>query len=237
MCIYTAGMTMPPQPQPSAKSGLANFPDGDAVRTLIVSRAAELGLTYSSLSQTVERNETYIHQFLFRGTPKRLSEDVRQSLARTLGVREDDLRGTIHGQQRRLSPTTRASLMSPTTMLSATEPDLPVFAEDGAIVASSAVGRAPRPRSLDAVPGSFGVWINRGRGRLNPGDLIFVHAGQPPRDGDLVVVITDDRIVAIGDLVRRSEDHVSVQVVPDGKPEGFLLRDVRVLKVHCIQLP
>jgi hypothetical protein len=221
----------------SGKSGGAIFPDGDPVRSQIVTRAAALGLTYADLSRAVQRNETYVHQFVFRGTPKRLPEDVRETLARTLGVSEDELRGTPPGQQRRLSPATRAAVMSPPATPATKERDLPVFTEAGATLASAAVSWTPRPRSLDAAPGSFAVWVSRKHGRLNPGDMVFVHPSQPPRDGDLVVVIKDDRIVAVGDLTRQAGDLVSILVTADGKPERFSLGDTRVLKVASIQLP
>jgi hypothetical protein len=225
------------QTHPSGKTGGATFPDEDPVRSLIVARAAALGLSYADLSRAVARNETYMHQFVFRGTPKRLPEDVRETVARTLGVSEDELRGTPPGQQRRLSPATRLAVMSPGATPITKERDLPVFIEAGVILASAAASWTPRPRSLDAAPGSFAVWISRKHRRLNPGDMIFVHPTQPPRDGDLVLLVQDDRIVAVGDLAGQADDHVSILTSAHDKPQRFSLGDARVLKVASIQLP
>lgn len=43
-------------------------------------------------SIAVGKNHAYLHQFIFRGTPKRLPEDVRYRLAGHLGVDESQLR-------------------------------------------------------------------------------------------------------------------------------------------------
>jgi len=48
---------------------------------------------YEEVSLGIGRNETYLHQFIAKGTPKRLHENDRQKLAKLLGVSEDLLRG------------------------------------------------------------------------------------------------------------------------------------------------
>ena len=46
---------------------------------------------YASLSRLIGRNAAYIQQFIRRGTPKRLSEGDRQTLARYFGISEAEL--------------------------------------------------------------------------------------------------------------------------------------------------
>lgn len=46
---------------------------------------------YASLSRLIGRNAAYIQQFIRRGTPKRLSERDRQTLARYFGISEAEL--------------------------------------------------------------------------------------------------------------------------------------------------
>ena len=73
---------MPPDPQRQAL--LRALADGAPRRLRALSRA--LG-----------RNDAYLHQYLYRGSPRRLPEDIRHHLARLLGVDEQLLRvGQIH---------------------------------------------------------------------------------------------------------------------------------------------
>ena len=60
----------------------------DAVRSMIVSRVAELGLSLSELSLKVGKNHAYFQQFIKRGVPNRLPEEVRGRVAEILGVEE-----------------------------------------------------------------------------------------------------------------------------------------------------
>ena len=57
----------------------------DSVRELVVGRLAEIGETLKSASEKLGRNHAYLQQFVQRGTPARLPEDVRRELAALLG--------------------------------------------------------------------------------------------------------------------------------------------------------
>jgi hypothetical protein len=59
-------------------------------------------------SLAMGRNAAYIHPYLYRGSPKVLSEDDRVALAEHLGVDEDDLR-----HQARPRPQVRPTLRAP----------------------------------------------------------------------------------------------------------------------------
>lgn len=50
------------------------------------------GSDLKNASLAIGRNAAYLHQYLTRGTPKVLPEDVREALAKLLGVDEDSLR-------------------------------------------------------------------------------------------------------------------------------------------------
>jgi len=65
----------------------------DAARSAIVSRVAELGLSLSELSLKVGKNHAYFQQFVKRGVPNRLPEDVRGRVAEILGLDERLLKG------------------------------------------------------------------------------------------------------------------------------------------------
>jgi SOS-response transcriptional repressor LexA len=64
----------------------------DAVRNTIVARVAELGLSLSELSLKVGKNHAYFQQFIKRGVPNRLPEEVRGRVAEILGLDELALR-------------------------------------------------------------------------------------------------------------------------------------------------
>jgi len=57
---------------------------------LVQSRVPPTDLKNASLA--VGRNPTYLHQFIYKGTPKKLPEDLRHSLAEFLGCNEAELR-------------------------------------------------------------------------------------------------------------------------------------------------
>ena len=44
------------------------------------------------LSRELGRNDAYLHQYLYRGTPRQLPEEVRHKLAILLNVEEESLR-------------------------------------------------------------------------------------------------------------------------------------------------
>jgi SOS-response transcriptional repressor LexA len=64
----------------------------DPVRNTMVARVAELGLSLSELSLKVGKNHAYFQQFIKRGVPNRLPEEVRGRVAEILGLDELALR-------------------------------------------------------------------------------------------------------------------------------------------------
>lgn len=63
------------------------------VRKLILEKLAERGLSMKEASVAIGYNETYLQQFLKRGTPIELGEKARLPLANLLEVSEEQLRG------------------------------------------------------------------------------------------------------------------------------------------------
>jgi phage repressor protein C with HTH and peptisase S24 domain len=66
--------------------------DLDPVRTRVLKLIEDRDTDLKNASLKIGRNAAYLHQFIFRGTPKVLPEDARQPLAEFLGVDEDSLR-------------------------------------------------------------------------------------------------------------------------------------------------
>ena len=65
----------------------------DPVKALIVKQLDLKGLNMKEVSLGIGRNETFSHQFLTKGSSKKLHEDIRPKLAKLLGVSDDQLRG------------------------------------------------------------------------------------------------------------------------------------------------
>jgi cyanate lyase len=63
------------------------------VRKLILDKLQELDLNMAEVSKRLGRNETYLQQFLKRGSPRELHERDRIMLAEILSISEDQLRG------------------------------------------------------------------------------------------------------------------------------------------------
>ena len=64
----------------------------DPVRLRVIRLISDRKTDLKSVSLAIGRNAAYMQQFLYRGTPKVLPEDVRETLARHLEVEGDTLR-------------------------------------------------------------------------------------------------------------------------------------------------
>ncbi len=65
-------------------------PDGPRARLLELAQAR--GVSLSALSELLGRNPSYLQQFIRKGSPRKLEEQARATLARFLGVGEEELR-------------------------------------------------------------------------------------------------------------------------------------------------
>ncbi len=64
----------------------------DPVRRLIVERAAEVGTDLKALSKALDKNVSYLHTFVTKGTPRKLDGDDRKRLADFLDLPEAALK-------------------------------------------------------------------------------------------------------------------------------------------------
>ena len=65
----------------------------DDVRGRLRGLCSERGESLAALSRLVGKNDAYLQQFLTKGTPRRLPEEVRRTLARYFSVPESMLGG------------------------------------------------------------------------------------------------------------------------------------------------
>lgn len=73
-------------------------PDLDAPRAMLVSQIEMRDLNLSKLSLAIGKSHSYLQQYLRRGIPRTLPEDVREKLAAVLQVHPEALRGAVPGK-------------------------------------------------------------------------------------------------------------------------------------------
>lgn len=67
----------------------------DKIRRMILDRIHDRGIDMKHLSEKIGKNETYIQQYLKRGTPRELPDRVRARIAELLGFTDEELGGTL----------------------------------------------------------------------------------------------------------------------------------------------
>ncbi len=91
MCSPQTGLSYSRRSGNDRRMITQSAPD-DARRTL-ADLVGRYGESLASLSRMIGRNDAYLHQFIYRGTPQRLHEDDRLKLAQYFRVSERVLGG------------------------------------------------------------------------------------------------------------------------------------------------
>lgn len=172
-----------------------SYPPGmDPVRELIVQKAEEMGETLKSLSEQLPKSHSYLQQFIKRGIPRKLPEDVRHRLAVLLNVDESLLRSAADPGMPILDPgrpTQNARVAGPVQIM-ATVPAYGHAAggRDGQFPFNgNRVADLAAPPSLIGVRDAYAVYV-AGTSmipRYNPGEAVFINPRLPVRAGDYVV--------------------------------------------------
>lgn len=171
--------------------------DSDPVRDRIVRRAAELEISLSDLSKKIGKNHAYFQQFVKRGVPANLPEDVRHSTAEVLGIQEADLRGQRTAREKVTAPATvRPSATHPPNRH---EMGLDVQVWGNAAGGSSRadfqfngqiIDHVRRPPGIASQQGVFALYVvgTSMAPKFEEGNLIYVSSSRPALIGDYVVV-------------------------------------------------
>lgn len=224
------------------------------VRKLILEKLAEKRLTMKGASIKIGYNETYLQQFLKRGIPAELDENVRGTLAELLDVSEDQLRGPSSKLPKRdyvkVNSSARESLIAepvPTPTLQKNEQkepsvtlglmgekDLQVFGteQDGSgilIVTKRPVGLVARPESLLRVRDGYAIIVTGDA--LAPthksGSTALVNPHLPPKEGETCVFrrrIDEETQEVIFAELRRFNDHTWYVQQYKPKKKNFSLK-------------
>jgi phage repressor protein C with HTH and peptisase S24 domain len=230
----------------------------DTVRELVVGRLAEIGETLKSASQKLGRNHAYLQQFVQRGTPARLPEDVRRDLAALLGVAEDALRGEA-------PPRRREAVRSEPRMPGLSEPPRtePLPPRNAALGSAVRLGRIPlygqavggsdgqfplngslitevaAPPSLAGVAGAYAVMVvgTSMEPRYFAGEAVFVNPRLPVRVGDFVVaqIAADEGeppLAYVKRYVGQNDKSIRLEQLNPGKKLTFATD--RIVSIHRI---
>jgi SOS-response transcriptional repressor LexA len=161
----------------------------DPVRQLVRLALSERRLKMSDVSKSLGKNHAYLHQFLDRGIPARLPEEVRERLAEILEIPETQLKGGVPGGGRRGSSTLGPVFRAPGDKM-------PVFAlgpkeADGWWSWSGEVtDYVVRPPALAATTHAYAVYVagSSMEPRYYLGELVHIHPGKPVTIGAFVLV-------------------------------------------------
>ena len=190
-------------------------------------------------SERIGRNHAYLQQFLERGVPVKLPEDIRERLAPLLDVAPDQLKtpGSATG-------------FAETSYFKNPLPDprdrIPVMgiAEGGSNGSSlwngEVVDRVERPPSLAGAPNGYATYVTGTsmEPRYHPGELIYVHPGKPVTAGSYVLVQLAPKEegapppALIKRLVKRTTSKIVLEQFNPPKAFDFAMKDV--LTVHKI---
>ncbi|USI73374.1 S24 family peptidase [Sphingomonas morindae] len=181
-------------------------------RATLAALIRDSGEDCASLSRLIGRNPAYVHQYLHRGSPRRLAEADRAQLARYFGVPE-----TWLGAPEAAAPPPAPLRILPRLDLAASAGPGAVAEEERALAGFGVSEAWLRRNGLRGDPGSLSLIEVRGesmRPTLAPGDEILVDRGDAAdrlRDGLYVVRLSGalhvKRLVRAGAAFRLLSDN------------------------------
>jgi phage repressor protein C with HTH and peptisase S24 domain len=203
-----------------------------SVREKIRVAVRDRSLSLSRLSKEVlGKNHAYLQQYLERGSPERLPEEIRTLLAPVLGLHEDELREGPRSM-------TRAPFAPPDR--------LPVLgmAECGpdgwSLWNGDVIDTIPKPSGLAGAPGAYAVYVvgNSMEPRYYPGEVAHIHPGRPVTIGSFVLVQKkpgapgEPPLAVIKRLARRSATKIVLEQF--NPPKTFDLKLEDMVSIHKV---
>jgi len=191
----------------------------DGARARLVVLAGDRGVSLSALSALIGRNTTYLQQFVRKGSPRKLEENDRRTLAEFFGVAETELGAPARGGVVSAMPGAKPESAGIRAALAewADIPRLPLGASAG-----------PGAVTSEEIPSGRLRFNNRwlkGQG-LEPAHLTVIEVEgdsmEPTlRDGDEILVDRTPRPMRTGIHVIRLDDVLLVKRLEPG-PAGTL---------------
>ena len=166
-------------------------------RARLLELATERGASLSGLSELIGRNSTYLQQFIRKGSPRKLEETDRRTLARFLGVDESELGAPEENSSPAMVKPSRGDWIDvPRLPLGASAGPGALALEEAPIGAFRFAARWLREQGLDpAMLSAIRVEGDSMEATLRDGDEILVdRSPRPLRDG-IHVVRTGDALL------------------------------------------
>lgn len=207
----------------------------DPTRLKVMKLIQSSGTDLKNASLAIGRNAAYLHQYLYRGTPRVLPEDAREALAAHLGVDDDSLRapGSIEPRVVEVAPDDSA----PATPRRRARPSLDGFAEVSELDVRASAGAGA---VFDGLEESRATWlfpdpVIRHEFRARPEDLRILTIDGDSMEpllssGDRILIDTSQRvpvppgIFVIWDgmgIVAKRVEHV-----PNSEPATIVIKSV-----------
>ena len=174
-------------------------------RSLLLRLATGRGVSLSQLSALIGRNSSYLQQFVRKGSPRKLEETDRRTLARFFGVDESALGAPEEKYSTPSGKTPRGDWVEvPRLALGASAGQGALAAEEQSIGAFRFSARWLREQGLDAAMlSAIAVAGDSMLPTLRDGDEILVdRTPRPLRDGIHVVRVDDALLVKRLDTAR-----------------------------------
>lgn len=206
----------------------------DSIRALVARKIAELGKNMKSTSLEMGANETYIQQYLKRGIPDYLPEDMRAALAKVLGIKETVLKpghqkedaaitqGNFQSPHQVIDSAKENALKNPHTDVRLTFDDpytseyIPILGNaNGSKEAvmlnfSDPIGKVKRYSSQENVKGAFALYA-RGTSmypRYKGGELVFLVPNREVTIGNDCVVELNNGEAYLKEFVKRTDKEI-----------------------------
>lgn len=169
----------------------------EMVRRMVAAKIKDDRLDMTDMSLKLGKNRTYIQQYITKGSPKWLPEDVRPGLARLLGVHESELRrpapfrdGTVNQNQERNGTFSPQGVSVNTGALIEVMGMAECGPDGWSLWNGEVIDRVPRPPNLAGVPKAYAVYVvgTSMEDRYHPGELAYIHPGKPVTPGCYVLV-------------------------------------------------
>lgn len=167
-------------------------------RARLLELCAGRGVSLSELSRLIERNSSYLQQFVRKGSPRKLEETDRRTLARFFGVAESELGGPEEKSSISGARSARGDWIDvPRLSLGASAGGGALAADEQTIGAFRFSARWLRGQGLDpAMLSAIAVAGDSMEPTLRDGDEILVdRTPRPLRDGIHVVRVDDTLLV------------------------------------------
>ena len=165
----------------------------DNVRALIAKTSEEKGISLSELSKRIGKNQTYIQQFITKGSPKQLHERDRAAVAEILGIPEISLRLDAHDTQLSKTKAFTPEIIPGEGLVGSR--DFPIYAaamggNGHTIITFDAIEWVRRPAILENVKDAYGIYIvgDSMEPAYEQGDMALIHPHLPPTRGTDVVL-------------------------------------------------